>query len=133
MSVDNTEAFNMLQGAIDAMAAVGRLPVDIAAAAVDPLRAELLGNIAAQRSPNGKAWPPGKQGQPVLVNAGKALKVTSNGPTLTAVLSGPEARHHLGIVNGHKRRQILPGRGSLGGVAQILQRIAKQKCAAVIS
>lgn len=117
----------MLQGAIDALGRVGALPAAVAAAAAEPLKAEILGNIAAQRSPNGKAWPPGKEGQPVLVNAGKALKVSSTGPTLSAVLTGPEARHHLGIVNGAKRRQILPARGSLGGVAKILQAVAAKQ------
>lgn len=124
MPADNAVAFARMQGAIDLLAKLGTLPEDVAAAAVEPFKQEMLANIAAQRTPNGKAWQPGAKGQPVLVNAGKALKVTSRGPVLTATLTGPEARHHLGIAKGHVRRQILPGRGSLGGISKILKRIA---------
>ena len=127
--MSNDAAFVKLQGAIDAFAALGRLPDELAAAAVVPLRQLLTANIAAQRAPSGVAWQPGAQGQPVLTGAAKALTVTSAGPTLTATLTGPEARHNSGAVKGKVKRQILPSRNSLGGVAKILQKIAAKKVA----
>lgn len=125
--MSNATAFAKLQAAIDTMAAIGRLPEDVAAAAVAPLRKELLANIAAQKGPDGKAWAPSVSGAPVLVNAGKSLTVGSTGPTLWARLDGVEARHHLGAVKGGIRRRILPRRDSMKGVAKIMHRIAKQK------
>jgi hypothetical protein len=124
MASDNSAAFARLQEAIDGLASLDVLADDVAAAAVDPFRAELLGNIAANRSPGKNDWQPSKSGKPVLLGAGKALEVGSSGPVLWARLTGPEARHHLGAVKGAVRRQILPGRGSLGGISKILKRIA---------
>lgn len=125
--MSNDAAFEQLQAAIDRLAALGTLPADVAAAAVDPLRAQLVANIAANVSPSGKAWQPGADGQPVLLNAAKALTVTSNGPTLTARLVGPEARHNNGSARGKVKRQILPSRNALGGVAKILHAVALQQ------
>jgi len=125
--MSNDAAFAKLQKAIDAFAELGRFPEELAAAAVEPLRAQLTANIAANVAPSGKAWQPGAQGQPVLLGAAKALSVSSSGPTLTAKLTGPEARHNSGAVKGKIKRQILPSRNSLKGVAAILQKIVKQK------
>src|SRR4051812_42441468 len=100
MGADNTAAFARLQKAIDKLRRLGALPDQVAADAVEPFRAMMLDNIAAQRAPSGKPWPSSVSGAPVLLKAGKALKVTSRGPVLQATLTGPEARHHLGAVWG---------------------------------
>jgi hypothetical protein len=126
-AVSNATAFANMQKAIDTMAKIGRLPQDVAAAAAPLLEKQLLANIAAQRGPDGKAWQPSANGAPVLLNAGKSLKVGSTGPTLWARLYGVEARHHLGAVKGGVRRRILPRRDSMKGVSKILQQVARQK------
>ena len=127
VSGGNAAAFEKLQAAIDMMAKVGRLPEQVAAACVEPLRRETLANIAANRDPNHRPWPVSLSGGPVLLNAGKSLEVGNTGPTLWARLYGVEARHHLGAVKGGVRRRIIPRRDSMRGVAKIFTRVSKQK------
>ncbi len=125
----NVEAFSALQGAIDGLAALGALPSDVAAAAVEPLRKLLTANIEEGVAPNGKPWPLTADGKKALRNAAKALTVKSSGATIIATLTGVEARHNFGNVKGKVKRQILPTRNSIGGVAKILQQISAAKFA----
>ena len=125
--MSNDQAFKQLQGAIERLAELGALPAVVAAAAVDPLRAQLTANIDAGVGPGGKAWPLTADGRKALRNAAAALTVSSSGPTLIATLTGVEAKHNYGKVKGKIKRQILPTRGTIGGVAKILQAVAVQK------
>jgi hypothetical protein len=72
-----------------------------AQACVAPLKSQTAANIAAQVDPYGHAWRPGKDGQPVLVNAMKAITIESSGTEITFSVTGPEALHHVGSAKGY--------------------------------
>lgn len=91
------------------------------------LKAVLTENIAAQRGPDGVPWPATKDGAPALAHAADALTVQVVGGTVLCTLTGPEARHHLGIARGRVKRQILPTKGIPGPVAEAIGRVVKTK------
>lgn len=72
------------------------------------VRAELERTIAAGTTPNGEQWKPTKEGARPLQNAANALHVAAVGSTVYVLLTGPEARHHLGRARGGIAREILP-------------------------
>ncbi len=89
--------------------------------------AVLKENIAAQRGPDGVPWPATQDGKPALVNAGAALTAQAVGGIVLVTLTGPEARHHLGIAKGRVKRQILPTKGIPGPVAEAIGRVVAAK------
>jgi len=92
---------------------LGNLAEDVVPEVAKTFEVETLKQIAASTDPDGKAWAPRKDGKRPLQNAGKALKVTTNGTVVIATLDGHIARHHHGRVKGKITRQILPKKGEL--------------------
>lgn len=84
-------------------------------------------NIAAQRGPDGVAWPATKDGRQALKNAGDDLTVQVVGGTVLATLGGPPARHHAGAVKGGVKRPILPTKGIPAPVAEAIGRVVARK------
>lgn len=80
-------------------------------------------NVAAQRGPDGEAWPKSKEGRPVLVNAGANVSAQAVGGTALLRLEGPEARHHLGVARGKVQRRILPSKGIPAPMAEAIRRV----------
>jgi hypothetical protein len=66
-------------------------------------------NIAAERGPDGAAWPATKDGCKALRGAAAKITYAIVGTTIVFALTAIEARHHFGWVKGGKQRQILPG------------------------
>lgn len=124
MSVDTSQ--------IDALVARLRaLPVTMRGSypeMAEALLAEIRANIAAQRGPDGAAWPPTEDGKSALANAGKALSYEIKGTTILLKLDGVEARHHFGSVKGGKPRPILPRTAaSLAQARKRMERIAQKR------
>jgi len=80
-------------------------------------------NIRAQRGPDGEAWPRAKDGAPVLEGAADALSAQGVNGAALLTLSGPEARHHLGIARGRVQRRILPTKGIPAPMAEAIKRV----------
>lgn len=97
-----------MQGMIEKLLAVERIPEEAAKAVARTLEGELRKQIAAGQDPEGKAWKPTATGGRPLKNAGAALRVTTHGTTVVAQLTGPTAMHNLGAGRGGVKRQILP-------------------------
>lgn len=126
---DNGAAFAALDAAIRGARKLGNIAKDVAPAVARELRTELLANIAAQRGPDGKAWPPGAGGKPVLQGAGKALDVRAVGTVVVAALTGPEALHHMGAARGGIARPILPTTRIPAPVTAAIARVVAQHAA----
>jgi len=84
-------------------------------------------NIAAQRGPDGTPWPATKDGAPALVHAADALTVQVVGGTVLATITGPDARHHLGLGRGRVKRPILPTKGIPQPIVDAIARVIKGK------
>ncbi len=80
-------------------------------------------NVAAQVGPDGEPWPPGKDGRPVLANAAAAVTAQAIGTVILLRVSGPEARHHLGIGKGRVQRRIIPTRKVPQAMTKALSRV----------
>ena len=93
----------------------------------DECKTVLAGNIAAQRGPDGEAWPKSKDGAPVLVNAAKELTAQAVNGAVLITLRGPEARHHLGIAKGRVQRRILPSKGIPAPMSEAIRRVLFRK------
>lgn len=104
----NESGFRALEAMIERAKALGAVASDVAKQVAPALRAELVGNIAAGRGPDGEAWQKTQEGAVPLRNAAKALTVVAQGPVVVATLEGPEARHHSGTARGRIKRRILP-------------------------
>lgn len=93
--------------------------------AAPELEKVIAGNIAAQRGPDGAAWPPPKDGdtKDVLRNAMKSVTVRAIGRVLLARVGGIEAKHHLGAVKGRVRRPILPSGKAPQPMIEALKRV----------
>lgn len=84
----------------------------------------VLENVAAQRGPDGKPWPPTQAGTAALQNAGANLSAqVVGGKTILLTLGSPEARHNYGAVKGKVKRQILPTRGIPTVLAEAIRRV----------
>lgn len=107
-------------------------PQAIAPVVATKLRAEIEGNIAAGRGPDGTPWQPTKAGKRPLQNAAKALTVVAQGTVIVAAIVGPEALHHWGAVTGGIKRQILPTRDIPQPVVTAIQTAWTERCAKVL-
>lgn len=106
--------------------AIGEMPTQAAPRVAQALEAELLGNIAAGRGPDGQAWQLKADGGKPLATAGKSLRVRAVGPVVVASIAGAVVRHHLGTARGHIVRRILPSRRmSTPAVAAIKRVLAE--------
>lgn len=76
----------------------------------DEIKEEIGKNIVAQRGPDGVPWtaPKDPETKTVLQNALKAVTSKAIGRVITVMITGPEARHHLGIAKGRIKREIIP-------------------------
>ncbi len=64
-------------------------------------------SVGGQRSPDGQAWKPTKDGSVPLKNAADSVSIATSGLVLVATLDGPEVFHHYGTKR-TPRRPILP-------------------------
>lgn len=83
----------------------------------------LAANIAAQRGPDGEAWPKSLDGEPVLLGAMKNTTVRAIGRVLLARVVGPEARHHIGIAKGRVIRRLIPSKRIPGPFIEAIKRV----------
>jgi hypothetical protein len=83
---------------------------ELAPAAAEELKNQLLGNVAAQRGPDGTAWPATKDGSAALRNVAPHLDVTAVGSRIVARLSGHYVNQSIGWTRGHVARPIMPTR-----------------------
>ena len=97
--------------------------VDAAPEVARVVDAELRGNIAAGRAPDGTSWPATADGHRALRHAGEKLRVRAIGATVVATLSGVEALHDRGRAKGGVRRQIIPTGKAPGPVAAAVRRV----------
>jgi hypothetical protein len=104
---------------IERVKSLGTATQDIAAAAVAPVRDVVRESAAAGRSPNGATWAPGKEGQPVLVNAAKAVECRAIGSTLQLRLVATETGSQKAQAIQHWGTKKMPARPILpeAGVA----------------
>lgn len=107
----NADAFARLQAEIDN---INALPAELVKRSVPAiakaLEAEIGGNVAAARGPDGKPWARTKSGDAPLKNAAQHVSVRAVGTVIIAEVSGVEAKHHKGQVKGGERRPIIPVR-----------------------
>lgn len=89
-------------------------------------------NIAAQRGPDGKAWPV-SPGGPVLLGAMKNITIKVIGRVVLIRVVGPEARHHLGLGRGRVQRMLIPTARLPGPMTEAIRRVAARKTAEVLS
>jgi hypothetical protein len=106
---------------------VDRMAPAVAVAA----KREVIATASAQERPDGKAWAPGKDGQPVLRGVAGALQATAVGTRVVLRLDGHYARHHVGAVRGGKkgslRRQILPTGTMPAPMTRAIERVAEDE------
>ena len=87
-------------------------------------------NVAAQVGPDGEAWAPGNDGKPVLQNAAAAVTALAIGNVILLRVSGPEAKHHLGIAKGKVQRRIIPTRKAPQAMTKAIERVIMRRLAA---
>lgn len=116
--------------ALDAhIARVRTLPLavpEIARHAADEIRAILSRNIAAGVGPDGKPWPKTLDGHAPLANAMQSIDVRASGASIVIVVDGVEARHHLGMVRGGVRRELIPTSRIPGPMIEALSRLTAE-------
>lgn len=118
---DNASGFAALDAQIARLRALGAGFVRKAAPFVaEEAEAATRVQLAAGRSPSGKAWQPTQAGKRALPNAGRTLTVRAVGSVILWKVTGPEALHNDGRARGHVTRRLLPtGRLSAPVVAAI--------------
>lgn len=104
----NKKGFAALDAQIKKLRELGEIPTRVAPKVAQSAKREIARNVQAQRGPDGKPWAKGKQGQPVLRGAGKAVRASAVGSVVVLTLDDHHARHHLGAVKGKVKREILP-------------------------
>ncbi len=125
---DNTAAFAALDAQIQRLRQVSAATPEIAREVADEFRRILVSNIKAGRGPEGQPWPPRKaDGGRALVNADKALEVEAIKNAVVATLTGPIAKHDLGVARGRVRRPILPTRKLPGPVVIAIKRVVDRR------
>ena len=76
-----------------------------------PLVADVVRtDAAAGTAPDGKAWPPKRDGGRALPNAASAITAVANGVAVIVKLVGPYIFHHY--AKGKDQRRILPDSGA---------------------
>jgi len=111
----------VLAGPLEALRAIEGLAARAAPAVAVELERQILGNVRAQRDPDGKAWPKTLDGDPALAGVSKDLRVRAIGSRVVATISGIGARHNLGAVKGGRLRQILPSLRVPGAMAEAIK------------
>ena len=122
-----SDGYTVMQGLVDKLRELGQSAETIAADIAPELRAELEGNIAAARAPDGSAWKPTQQGHAPLQGAAGAMGVAAVGTKVIAALRGIHARHHYGHVRGGIARPILPGGTLPPQIVELVTRVAEQR------
>ena len=98
---------------------LGRSAVNVAR----QVKFDIVRQVAAGEDPDGKKWKLTKQGKQPLQNAGQSVAVTARGTTVTIVISGRHARHHLGAVKGKVVRKVIPSRRMPGLMARSIKTV----------
>lgn len=116
--------------ALDAMIAstlaLGTMVEDSMPALAKAAEQSIKRTIAAGTTAYGAPWEPKQDGSRPLVNAADALVVTHANRTIFCQLKGAEARHHLGMVKGKRKRAILPVRGLPSAMANDLRAVLER-------
>lgn len=133
---DNSAFYAKLDAFTDRLRQCESLDEDAAKECAAALHAKVRSNVAAQVDPYGHAWPPGKQGQPVLVNAANAVTSEANGTTITMAVTGPEAMHHVGSARGYHggsaklggyRRPLIPWKSLPGPMKAVIREVLAKR------
>lgn len=89
----------------------------------------IAGNIDAQRGPDGVPWPrPADRTESIVLrNAMKSISVKAIGNVILARVSGPEARHHLGIAKGRTTRPLIPTKKLPQPFVEAMRRVIERR------
>ncbi len=117
------QADNELNRMIAQLRGIPDLVEKILPEVADECHAVIADNIAAQVGPDGTRWPMSKNLEPVLVNAAQAVTASAIGNVILIRVTGPEARHHLGIAKGKVKREIIPTRKIPKPMVEAMQRV----------
>ena len=128
----NAGAFAALDAQIKAVRTLPDLPEAVAPDVARELEKILDQQIARGESPDGTPLKKTAEGATPLTGAAKALSVTAVGASVFATLRGPEARHHLGLVRGGIKRQILPTKSLPAPAVEAIKRVLAQKFRAAL-
>lgn len=127
--MSNAAGFAALDAMIDRVRRVPELVREAAPEVAAEVERELVANIAAGRAPDGTAWEPTKEGGRPLANAAKALSVRAVGSVVLMTVSGPEAKHHLGLARGKVKRRIILTRGIPSPMASAMRKVFARRFA----
>lgn len=104
----NRKGFAALDAQIKKLRQLKTIPEVSAPAVAVAAKQEIKRQVRRQQGPDGKPWPKGKNGQPVLQRAGNAVRATAIKSAVVLTLDDQYARHHLGAVKGKVKREIIP-------------------------
>ena len=111
-----------LRGTFAKLEDLPKVAAELAAPRVD---AAIKATARAGKTPDGKPWPPKKDGGQPLVHAADAITTEAVGTVVRARLTGPTVFHHYGA--GVPKRQVLPDSGSIPpGVEAALRNAADE-------
>jgi hypothetical protein len=110
--VSNASAITSLRQLRDNVSRMPEAIPAIARRSAEAIEKQIAENIARGVGPDGKPWPPTEDGHKPLAGAANAVTSSAVGATVVVRVSGVEARHHAGKVNGGVARPIIP-RGKL--------------------
>lgn len=137
---DNASFYAKLDEFTDALRKSEQLDEDAAKEVADALHAKVASNCAAQIDVYGQPFEPGKGGQPVLVNAAKAVTSEAQGTTIKMTISGPEYLHHVGAARGYHggsgklggfRRSIIPFKALPGPFKGVIREVLSKRFKAI--
>lgn len=111
MASGNGAGFAALDQMIASLRSLKEFPKDAAPEVAAAALATIQKELAAGNDPQtGTPWVQKKDGGRALVNAAKAISVTTVGSVIVLTATGPEVFHHFGA-QGKPRRPILPYAG----------------------
>jgi hypothetical protein len=128
---DNAQGFAALDAMLDSLRRVESLGKDSASDVADALHAKVEANVAAQQDAYGHDWFPSKLGA-VLKNAAAAVSCVAKGDKVVMVVSGVEARHHVGSARGYRggsaklggfRRSLIPFKSIPGPMKAVIREV----------
>jgi len=115
---DNSAAFAALDAELELLEKVQTINEDCSRDVAEGFQQKVEENVANQVDPYGHAWPPGKDGRPVLINAASHVTNVAKGTTIeTSLNNAVDVRHHVGSARGYRggsaklggfRRSIIP-------------------------
>lgn len=117
MAASNSAAFAALDAQADRLRRLANINEDCTREVGEAFEAKIAANVAAQVDPYEHAWPPSKDGLPLLINAASHIKVRAVGTSVEIALDDVEVRHHVGSAKGYHggssklggfRRAIIP-------------------------